>query len=66
MVAVDRYMDETRDGISMRLRPSMRKFISHPVDKIQAEIEIVEVFDEPKNCFLNRQVEIIWNKTYGY
>lgn len=59
MVAVDPLMDETRDGISMRLRPSMNKFPSHSIDEIKAEIEIVEAFDRPKHCFLNRQAEFI-------
>lgn len=55
-------MDEARDGISMRLRPSMQKFHYHPIDEIKAEIEIVEAFDRPKKCFLNRQVEFIYGE----
>jgi len=55
-VAVDTQLDKDPRGIHMRLRPSMKKFDTKDVDN--APIEIVQAFERPNTCYLNRCVAV--------
>ncbi|KAG6853911.1 hypothetical protein C0991_012580 [Blastosporella zonata] len=50
VVTVDEHFDEA-GGIRMRLRLSMKKFVT---SSEAAELEIVKAFDRPHGCYLNR------------
>ncbi|KAJ7286202.1 RNA dependent RNA polymerase-domain-containing protein [Mycena rebaudengoi] len=54
VVSVDPEMDQHADGILMRLRPSMRKFVSDDLTALNAEIEIARAFESPNTAYLNR------------
>jgi hypothetical protein len=53
VVAVD-FRIHKAGGVSMRLRHSMRKFLPNPLEVIEAEIEVVEAFDQAKKYLLNK------------
>ena len=55
MVAVDEQLDKRTDGIQMRLRPSMKKFVV--LDDEIAPLEIAQAFEAPNTCYLNRFVQ---------
>ncbi|KAG6877028.1 hypothetical protein C0993_010961 [Termitomyces sp. T159_Od127] len=50
MLSVDTHLDE-HGGVRMRLRKSMKKF---ETAREAAELEIVQAFDRPRGCYLNR------------
>lgn len=52
-MAVDEQLDNNEHGISMRLRPSMRKFENKGAEE-EADIEIARAFDYPNSSYLNR------------
>ncbi|KAF7322454.1 RNA-dependent RNA polymerase [Mycena chlorophos] len=54
VVGVDSLLDDSPDGIHMRLRRSMRKFDSEDEQKENAEIEIAMAFEKPSTAYLNR------------
>ena len=52
-------MDENLEGIYMRLRPSMRKFVANEKDAQEAEIEIAKAFTHPGTARLCRSVGLV-------
>ncbi|OSD06554.1 RdRP-domain-containing protein [Trametes coccinea BRFM310] len=52
-------VDETLEGVYMRMRPSMRKFEAHDHDKSEAEIEIAKAFVYPGTARLCRPLIMV-------
>ncbi|KAI9060668.1 RdRP-domain-containing protein [Trametes sanguinea] len=52
-------VDETLEGVYMRLRPSMHKFKAHDHDKNEAEIEIAKAFIYPGTARLCRPLVMV-------
>ena len=54
VVSVDEELDNLPNGVMMRSRDSMKKFdvLPEPV----GEIEIAEVYTNPRACYLDRRV----------
>ncbi|KAI8980167.1 RdRP-domain-containing protein [Trametes punicea] len=52
-------VDETLEGVHMRLRPSMHKFKAHDHDESEAEIEIAKAFIYPGTARLCRPLVMV-------
>lgn len=59
VVFIDEELDRINNGIHMRLRGSMRKFIVKNDKK--APIEIAEAFEDPNTAYLNRWVKHMYD-----